>query len=456
MAPPSPAIGTADPAPQTADLLELFEQLLPRSELEEFDVGHARIFTAWMVVWLMVYQRTRRDEPMAAAVAELLLGATSCRLPECKRAREGDISANTGAYSQARSDLPIAAALRAIDVTSRTMIEAEPPTWQQRRSFLIDGTTATTGHYPELVDHFPPATNQHGASHWPVIRLVVAHELSSGLATRPCYGPMYGPNAVSETDLARQILGRLAGPAMIVSDRNFGIFGMTFAAVEAGHDVLARMTDKRFEALRRQAVPIGRGEWALEWRPTRWDRQSHPELPADAVVHGRLIEVAVEHEGKTILLRLFTTDLIATPAELAALYARRWSVEGDIKSVKQTLGMDRLSCRSVEMVAKEIPLAMVAYNLVIQVRRLAARRAGVEPRQLSFKRILHLVQAYCSGLSSASTPEEIEERFEKLLKAAAQCRLPRRRKFRSYPRQVIPRRRKFPERKRKVVDINTK
>ena len=79
MAPPSPAI-------KAADLLDLFEQLLPPSKLEQFDVGHARIFTAWMVVWLMVYQRTRRDEPMSAAVAEMVFGATSTRLPDCKRA----------------------------------------------------------------------------------------------------------------------------------------------------------------------------------------------------------------------------------------------------------------------------------------------------------------------------------------------------------------------------------
>ncbi len=81
----------AVPSPdyKTADLLDLFGQLLPRSELEQFDIGHARVFTTWMVVWLMVYQRTRQGESMAAAVAEMILGATSCRLPECKRAAMG-------------------------------------------------------------------------------------------------------------------------------------------------------------------------------------------------------------------------------------------------------------------------------------------------------------------------------------------------------------------------------
>ncbi len=448
----------AVPSPdyKTADLLDLFGQLLPRSELEQFDIGHARVFTTWMVVWLMVYQRTRQGESMAAAVAEMILGATSCRLPECKRARDGDISANTGGYSQARSDLPVEAADRAIKVTARTMIEGEPPLWNGRRAFLIDGTSVTTGHYPELVHRFPPATNQHGSSHWPVIRKVMAYELGSGLATRPYYGAMYGPDAVSETDLARQILGELGGPAMIVYDRNFGIFSMTHAAIEAGHDVLVRMTDARFRALVSQAAPVGPGEWTVEWRPTRWDRRNNPDLPADAVVRGRLIEVSVEREGKTVVLRLFTTDMGSTPEELATFYGLRWSVEGDIKSVKQTLAMDRLSSRTVDMVEKELLLGIVAYNLVIQVRRLAVRRAGVKPRQLSFTRIMHLVQAFSTGLASVRTPEEIEARFEKLLRAAAQCRLPNRKKFRSYPRQVIARRRRFPERKRKLVNINTK
>ncbi len=448
----------AAPSPEykTADILDLFEQLLPRSELEQFDVGHARLFQTWIVVWLMVYQRVRGGESMAAAVAEMILGATSCRLPDCKRAHDGDISANTGAYSQARSDLPVAAAVRAIEVSAGTMIKGEGPRWKGRRDFLIDGTSITTGHYPELVRRFPPATNQHGSSHWPVIRKVMAYELGSGLATRPYYGAMFGPNAVSETDLARQILGQLGGPAMIVYDRNFGIFSMTHAAIKAGHDVLVRMTDVRFRALVSQAVPAGPGEWTIEWRPTRWDRRHNPDIPADAVVRGRLIEVSVEHAGKTVVLRLFTTDIRSTPEELATFYGQRWSVEGDIKSVKQTLAMDRLSSRTVDMVEKEILLGIVAYNLVIQVRRLAAHRAGVAPRQLSFTRIMHLVQAFSSGLASASTPEEIDARFERLLDAAAQCRLPNRKKFRSYARQVIPRGRRFPERKRELVNINTK
>jgi hypothetical protein len=443
----------AQPLPEsmTGDLLDLFQRSVPCTEMAAFDTGHARPLSAWVAAWLMVYQRLRQDAPLSVATAEMALGPTAGRLPDCKRTRDGALSVNTGSYSQARRDLPVAAAERALEMASAAVIADRGLSWDGRRVFLLDGTSLSLGHHPELVEAFPPATNQHGESHWPVIRLVVAHEVGSGLALRPHWGPMYGPEAVSETELARRALDRLGGPAMLIYDRNFGIFSMTCAAVGAGHGVLARMTDKRFASLVRGAAGLGPGQWAVSWRPSRWDLRNNPELPADAVVRGRLVEVILEHEGRAVILRLFTTDMTTSPEALAAWYKRRWSVEGDIKSLKQTLAMERISGRSADIV-----LGAVAYNLVNEVRRLAAARAGVQPRRLSFARILHLVQVYCGATGSVRSPDDQERRFEKLLKAAGQCRHAVRERFRSYPREVIPRRRRFPERKRGVVNIKSK
>ena len=55
---------------------------------------------------------------------------------------------------------------------------------------------------------FPPATNQYGPCHWPIRRVVVAHDLDSGLACRPEYGPMYGDDPESESSLVRPLLWR--------------------------------------------------------------------------------------------------------------------------------------------------------------------------------------------------------------------------------------------------------
>jgi hypothetical protein len=426
------------------DAFRLFRKLVPTDFLNEFDVGHAGIYSAWIVVWLMTCQRLLGNASLSRAVAELKFGAVARCLPDCKRARDGEISSNTGGYSQARSLLPVEVDSRVVDHIFDRLVDGQPASWNGRRVFLVDGTTLSLSHHPELLEQFPPAENQHGKSHWPIVNLVTAHELGSGLATRPEWGAMYGPNAVSETRLAKAVMQRLGGPAMIVADRNFGIFSVAFAAVEFGHGVVVRLKDDRFDRMVAAASPIEPGQWRLDWRPSRWDRRANPDLPNDAVIEGRVIEITIEHEGKPITLRLFTTDLTTSPEEIAALYGLRWRVENDIRDMKQTMCMDRLNGQGVDMISREILLGIVAYNLVVEVKRQAASRVGIEPRRLSFKRTLDLLQAFQNGFDVNEDAAAQNKRYERLLDAVSRCRLPERSKHRSYPRTVIPRTRGFP------------
>lgn len=439
----------ADPA----HLLDLFRQLLPPELLHEVAPAHDSLFTPWLVIWLMVWQRSQGYATLSDAVAELYLGPTSDALPDCKKARQKDLSPNTSAYSQARSRLPLEAATLVADALFQQLTADLEPVWKGRPAYFLDGSTLTLEHYPELVEQFPPAVNQHGTSHWPVVRFVVAHEWSTGFAPRGEYGPMYGPDAVSETTLARRVLPRLPAQALLVYDRNFGIFEMTYEAVHAGHDVVVRMTRSRFEAVTRGLKSVGAGQWEGWWRPSRWERKQNPHLPADAAVYGRFVAVRVRPGEQELTLLLFTTDRTATPEEWAALYRKRWGIETDIKNVKQTLKMHAFTGRSVEMVAKEMVLGLVAYNLTLQVRRLASEQAGVPARELSFRRTLGLLRAFARGLASGRVADW-EARFERLLKGVGRCRLPRR-PGRNYPREVIARGRSYPNRKRNQV-VNKK
>jgi len=78
---------------------------------------------------------------------------------------------------------------------------------------------------------------------------------------------------------------------------------------------------------------------------------------------------------------------------LKALYWRRWNVELDIRNIKTTLGMEKLRCRSPEMVRKELWVYLLAYNLIRLLMAQAALLADQVPRQLSFK---HTVQVWIS------------------------------------------------------------
>jgi len=165
----------------------------------------------------------------------------------------------------------------------------------------------------------------------------VAHHLANGLAVRPCWGPMYGSQAVSEQGLTEQILERLPADAVLMADRNFAVFSVAWAAQQHHCGVLFRITEERARRIAGQILPPAGSERRIEWRPSPHERRAHPELPADAVVRGRLLAAHVQGEiGEPLKLYLFTT--LEEPREvLVELFRRRWDVELDIRSLKQTL-----------------------------------------------------------------------------------------------------------------------
>ena len=127
-------------------------------------------------------------------------------------------------------------------------------------------------------------------------------------------------------------------------------------------------------------------------------------------------------------------------------------METDIAAGKVTLGLGAVAGKTKEMVEKEVVLATVAYNLIVQVRRLAAEKARVQPRRLSFTGTMSLLKAFEARVAVGGMTEEgVQKLFDKLLRACGQRKVPNR-PGRKYPREVISRRRRHPERKRRPPD----
>jgi hypothetical protein len=433
-----------NPPSRTADLaaaLDVFHRLLDPQLLHQWQpTRHNAVYTTAVVVWLLVYQRLHPAASLQAAVAQFLsdAGAVSTN----KRVQERTLSANTGAYSQARSRLQLAVAEKSADHVFTTLAANHSPP-AERRTFVLDGTTLALASRDELRRRWPPASNQHGDGVWPIGHLVVACELDSGLMLRPEVGAMYGEVPDAEVALALRLLPRIPPRSLLMADRNFGVFGFAYYAVRAGHDVLTRLSAPRFRALQKRAQPLGPGRWKLTWTPTRDNRKTHLDLPADAAVTAYLYEFT-DRNGQTLWV-VSTLDLPL--AAVADRYIRRWEVETDIRSWKTTLGCDSLRGQSVAMVLKEVAMAALAYNLVVEVRRLAAERAAIPPKRISFAGVWTLVTVALFSTRDR-TAEQWQQDFDWALRGAAQRKLPNR-PGRHYPRQVLPRGRKFPERPRK-------
>jgi hypothetical protein len=402
------------------------------------------VYTPLVTVTLMILQRLRGNASLEQAVAE---GLGMGILPCVSQGGERTMSSNSGAFSRARARLEVEAAEQVCDRVFESLVAATPPSFAGRRVFSIDGTTFTLSSEEGLRTVYPPASNQHGESPWPIMLAAVAHELSSGCAMRPEIGAMYGPERISEIDLSIRLLPRIPAGSIVMADRDFGIFYFTHAVQTAELQLVARLTEKRFRALQRSAQKIAEGRWALVWKPSRWDRKHHPDLPADASLSVHLHEIDVlDAEKKPMKLWLVTTltEVTADCQAWSELYRGRWRVENDIRDVKIALQMEDLRGRSDPMLRKELALGMAAYNLVVQVRRLAAKAANVEPRRLSFKGTWSLVLALLLTPNNWSL-EEYSRRFEVLLRAVAQRKLPNR-PNRHYSRAQLSWALKYPKR----------
>ena len=241
-------------SPELSEIFTAYQRFVPVMEyLQQQSRKRFRrgIYTLPVVLWLMILQRLHPKGTLSQAVQWLRQSKPANWLEPCKRIREQRISAATGGYCQARGKLPTLVVQQvSAEIQERLRSQLQQP-WPglERSVFVVDGSSLELAHSQELVKTFPPAENQHGTAHWPVLRLLVLHDLSSGMAEQPCWGAMYGPQAVSEQELAERAIERLPEGAVVLGDRNFGVFWMAYVAGQKQHPVVVRLSEVRARKL---------------------------------------------------------------------------------------------------------------------------------------------------------------------------------------------------------------
>ena len=420
--------------------VDFLDQLCRRHKVK----ARPGIYSLAVVIWLMIYQRLNSKRTLSATVQFLAREAPQWRRPKGNCALR--ISTRTGGYCRARLKMPKLVAIEVCDHTLEQLLglmrEEVPDV--RRPMFVIDGTTLRLQHRPELVRAFPPGSNQHGQNHWPTMLLVAFHDVYTGLALRPSWGPMYGKQAVGEQKLAAEALQRLPGDAIVLADADFGIFAFAHTVEQTQRSMIFRLTTARAQkVLGGVSLRPGRRR-KVKWEASRWDRSSHPALPQEAVVKGWV--VACRNPGDRDQMLFFFTTLDVKPKRILTLYGLRWNIETDLRSLKRTVDLHQVNSKSQAMVEKEVLMAICAYNVVRAVQYLSASRAGLTPRQLSFSTAQDAVMAAWPYLQRASSSAEFHQEVQRLLIVVAQSRLPQRSHPRWYPRAIWGEGEHFPHR----------
>jgi hypothetical protein len=111
----------------------------------------------------------------------------------------------------------------------------------------------------------------------------------------------------------------------------------------------------------------------------------------------REVQVQVAERGVRVRSLVVVTTLLDSQAysadELTSLYRQRWLVELDLRTLKCTLKLDVLRCKSPEMARKELRTGLLGYNRIRQSMLQAAMAAQCSPRELSFTVALQTIAA---------------------------------------------------------------
>src|SRR5262249_9984845 len=186
---------------------------------------------------------------------------------------------------------------------------------------------------------------------------------------------------------------------VVVADRYYCTWWLVALLQQRGVDVCCRLHHLRQCDFRR-GRRLGPGDHVVHWpkpaRPAWLDEASYAALPESVEV--REVRVRVTTPGCRVRDFVVATTLLDatqySTKEIGDLYHRRWHVELDIRAIKQTLKMDILSCKSPEMVRREVWAHLLAYNLTRKVLAQAALVGEVTPRQLSFAGAVQTLNAF--------------------------------------------------------------
>ena len=406
-----------------------FSQVLQTQELmDELTATAAsyrhRQYPPLTVLRLFTEQVLSEDQACQDAVGRHLSERVARGQPGC--------SLNTAAYCQARQRLPQALVDRLYRRIGRKL-EARLPSgwrWRQRRLVLFDGTTVSMPDTPDNQREFPQSPEQKPGLGFPIARLGALIGLASGAvlghAVSACAGKGSG-----EQSLLRQLVPLIEAGDVLLADALLATWWIIADVLLRGADVLMAQHGSRQTDFF-QGLHLGVRDHLVTWpkpkRPLWMSLQDYENYPAQL----RLREVEVDQR---ILVTSLLNPEAVTPRELDTLYRLRWNIEVDWRTIKVTMHMDILRCRSPEMIRKEISVHLLAYNLVRWAMASAAYLGEVIPRLLNFTGAKRVLMAFATQLRQCPG-RRLRVMFATVLGAIASLQLPIR------PGRVEPRAKK--------------
>jgi hypothetical protein len=401
--------------------LPFADSLTQRSILKALDEHGVRfrdrLFSPVTTIWGFLSQVLSDDHSCRDAVSRIIAHRAASGLEAC--------SPNTASYCNARSRLPTAVLRTLAKRTAQQLQDGIPQGWRWngRRVFIADGTHVSMPDTRANQASYPQPEAQQPGIGFPLARLALLLSLATGACHDLAMAP-YAGKGTGETTLLRQMYNTLQPGDVVLADALFDDYFLACELRQRGIDLVARAQYQRVGSQVVESRPDGDIIlWQRPNKPHGMSGEQYRRYPKTMLMRQVSVD-ARDKDNRVEQFKVITTILDASidGGQIGELYERRWEGEVDIRSIKSTMKMDVLRCKTPEMVHKEIWAHLLAYNLLRTVMAVAANASNVEPRSISFKGAKQAVTAFAPKLEAAR-PEDRARLIDAMLRAVAYHRV---------------------------------
>lgn len=292
----------------------------------------------------------------------------------------------------------------------------------------VDGSSVIMPDTKENQEIFPQQKGQKKGIGFPIARIVVVMSLTVGTVLDYAIGAFQG-KGTGESTLLRSIFNCIEQNDILLGDRYYPSFFLMADVLAKGADGIFRgQAQRRYDF--RQGQSLGKKDHIAAWKKPKkpdWITQEiYDEYPTQIAVR----EFKVNR-------KIYVSTLLCpkkyNKKELSKIYELRWHLEINLKNIKETMNMDMLSCKTPEMVRKEIGIHFLAYNFIRIMMAEACGQHHAIPNQVSFKGTVQLLNKFMPHFINSSGKKN-QIMYAELLKNIVKAKIGNR------PGRVEPRR----------------
>ena len=376
-----------------------------------------RVFSPVTTIWGFLSQVLSEDHSCRDAVSRII----------AHRAANGNTvcSPNTASYCNARSRI-LTNVLSTLAMQTAEELQtsiADEWKWNGRSVFIVDGSSVSMPDTPENQRKYPQPPTQATGLGFPLARIAVLLSLATGACHDLAIAPYKG-KGTGETNLFRRMYDTLKPGDVVLADALFDDYFIACELCKRGIDIVARAQYERTGSRTVLSRPDGDIlVWQRPNKPRGMTGEQYRSYPRNLIMRQVTVD-ARDKNNRVKQFKVITTilDVSIDGRQIGDLYERRWDGEVDIRSIKSTMQMDILRCKTPDMVHKEIWTHLLAYNLLRTVMAVAANENDTEPRKVSFKGAKQALTAFAPKIEAAR-PEDRAPLIDAMLTTIAYHRV---------------------------------